>query len=364
MRGIILGAGMTGLAAGYKTGYPIYEASDQPGGICRSYFKQGYLFDNGGGHWIFGSGEVFNFLNKFSKFEFYKRDAGVYFNTIMPYPIQGYLEKEDAVTAGSMKSWMRVKFSNELCKMFFHPFNKKYTDGMYDSIIQDDPGKSPDPRGSGYNDTFAYPTRGLSTMVDKLAGESEIRYNKEAAVVDLEKKVVTFKDGDQVEYDRLISTIPLKRLLSISGVQEAKDFPYTSVVCLNIGAERGKNCPDNHWLYVPYCKSGFYRVGFYSNVHGCAPRWKVSLYVEKATDMDQAIYKKDAIKELQDWGFIGQVEYCDSILINYAYTWMFPHTKREWALAMLKSKGVDSIGRYGSWRFQGIAQSVEQGLGM
>ena len=35
---IILGGGMTGLAAGMTSGGPVYEASNAPGGICSSYY--------------------------------------------------------------------------------------------------------------------------------------------------------------------------------------------------------------------------------------------------------------------------------------------------------------------------------------
>ena len=66
---IILGAGMTGLSAGFASGLPIYEAAEAPGGICSSYYvrprekerlfevpadAEAYRFEIGGGHWIFG----------------------------------------------------------------------------------------------------------------------------------------------------------------------------------------------------------------------------------------------------------------------------------------------------------------------
>ena len=35
---LILGAGMTGLAAAYASGLPVFEASARPGGICSSYY--------------------------------------------------------------------------------------------------------------------------------------------------------------------------------------------------------------------------------------------------------------------------------------------------------------------------------------
>jgi phytoene dehydrogenase-like protein len=57
---IIIGAGVAGLAAGcyaQMNGYTsvIFEASDQPGGLCTARSHQGYTFD-GGIHYIFGTG--------------------------------------------------------------------------------------------------------------------------------------------------------------------------------------------------------------------------------------------------------------------------------------------------------------------
>ena len=66
---LILGGGMTGLAAGWASGLPVYEADTAPGGICSSYYirpgsqerlhrppedGEAYRFEIGGGHWIFG----------------------------------------------------------------------------------------------------------------------------------------------------------------------------------------------------------------------------------------------------------------------------------------------------------------------
>jgi len=66
---IILGGGMTGLAAGYVSNIRVFEAELVPGGICSSYYikpnesrlyykepedKEAYRFEIGVGHWIFG----------------------------------------------------------------------------------------------------------------------------------------------------------------------------------------------------------------------------------------------------------------------------------------------------------------------
>jgi hypothetical protein len=91
-------------------------------------------------------------------------------------------------------------------------------------------------------------------------------------------------------------------------------------------------------------------VGFYSNVdqsflpkssRGSGSR--VSLYVEKAypeghkpSADEMSVYSRELVKELQAWGWIGQVDVLDPTWIEVAYTW--------------------------SWVFQGIADSIRDGL--
>jgi protoporphyrinogen oxidase len=190
MKGVILGSGITGLAAAIKTGYPIYEFKDVPGGICRSYSKLGYHFDNGGGHWIFGDQSIKNVIHSFSPVINYTRKAAVKIDTTIDYPIQKYFEEEEPVSVGSMKSWLRSKFGNQLCQLFFYPFNNKYTAELYDSIVQDDPLKSPDPREPGYNDKFSYPVAGLDDLVDNMAKKCTIHYGKKA--VNINERDLTF----------------------------------------------------------------------------------------------------------------------------------------------------------------------------
>ena len=83
---IIIGAGITGLSAGMKNGFEIYEAKSISGGICASYYigldgkkyfhrenEETYHFEIGGGHWIFGGDkkilDLINFLTPTEKYE-------------------------------------------------------------------------------------------------------------------------------------------------------------------------------------------------------------------------------------------------------------------------------------------------------
>lgn len=108
---------------------------------------------------------------------------------------------------------------------------------------------------------------GQWALAQRMASACDIRYGKRAVKIDLKNKEVGFADGSSATYNLLLSTLPLNTMLKMTGIQtEAAADPHTAVLVLNIGARRGANCPDDHWLYNPDAKSGFHRVGFYSNV--------------------------------------------------------------------------------------------------
>jgi protoporphyrinogen oxidase len=321
-----------------------------------------------GGHWIFRADPVMSFLKKYVALKEYTRDSGVYYNTILPYPIQEYSKKEIAYSPGTLQSWLRDKFGRDMCNMFFHPFHELYTDGVYADVIQDDPVKSPSDGKPGYNDKFYYPVQGLSHLVDKMAKKCDITYNAKVVKIDLSKKLLNVNTKGKIKnikYDKLINTLPLKDFLTMAGIKN--DLIATSTQVLNIGADKGRNHPKEHWLYFPFSENGFYRVGFYSNVdHSFAPQGKVAIYVERCFKdnkcVDNIQYSMKVFSELQNLGLIGRVRYCDYKYIFTGYTWLKPGHIRNEIITSLKDHGVTCIGRYGKWKFQGISESIQDGL--
>lgn len=419
----ILGGGITGLSAGIASCLPVFEAIGVPGGICSSYYvrpgsqerlstlpedSEAYHFEIGGGHWIFGGDPaVLRFITSLTSVGSYGRRSSVYFrdqNLYVPYPIQNHLrflgsdivEKsldEMATPQGlfsTMQEWLEESFGKTLCELFFNPFHDLYTAGLYRKIIPQDAYKSPVNlslaiRGAlnnvppvGYNTTFIYPLEGLNTLAQCMAEKCNVRYGKRAVEIDVKAKEVFFADGSVEAYDILISTLPLNQMLEMTGLAvDATPDPYTSVLVLNIGAVRGENCPDDHWLYNPDATSGFHRVGFYSNVDPLflpkSSREKgdrVSIYVERAylgglkpTDQEIQHYSDAVVKELQDWGFIAETEVVDPTWIDVAYTWSLPNSSwKPKALKVLEHHNIYQIGRYGRWIFQGIADSIRDGF--
>jgi protoporphyrinogen oxidase len=365
MKTLIIGAGVTGLAAGIKTGATIFEQSDHAGGICTDYVKDGFRFSNGGPHFLFGKDKGLEYIKTLVEVKEYERNAGVYYNHTFPYPFQQEasfdIQSNSMINEGSFAESLFNTFGKEQCNLFFFPFNNKYTAGLYNDIIPQDAYKSPK-TGSGWVNTFCDPVGGLSLLVSKMASQCKIIFNKTATYIDVKNKCVWFGD-DPRYYDRLVSTIPLNKCMELC--EEKINLPYTSVLVINIGAEPGINFPKEHWLYIPFCKSEFHRVAFYTNVDKQkAPLGKVGLSVEYAFrgEIDSAKIGTEIIKELQDWGWIGDIHTVGVDIVKCAYTWQYNKEDVPNAIQWLKERDIISTGRYGSWRFCGLTESIMMGF--
>jgi protoporphyrinogen oxidase len=288
-----------------------------------------------------------------------------------------------------MKEWLLGRFGPTLCDLFFHPFHDRYTAGLHERIAPQDgyksmrhlglgiQGASPSTPSGGYNATFVYPREGLDALASRMADRCDLRSGRRVVGIDLDRHVLYLTDGTDIGFQTLISTLPLNRVMDLAALKvEDQPDPHTSVLVLNLGAAPGPNCPDAHWVYVPDTASGFHRVGFYSNVdraflprkarpQGC----RVSLYVERAylgerpSRTQVNVYARAAVAELQDWGYLKEVDVMDPTWIDVAYTWAWPESRwRADALRLLEAHGIYQVGRYARWQFQGIAESIRDGL--
>ncbi len=421
---MILGGGVTGLAAGWASGLALYEAELALGGICSSYYVhphtrlrlpqapedgEAYRFELGGGHWIFGGDPaILRFIAKLTPVKTYQRISSVFFpdqRLYVPYPLQnhlGYLRKEvrtkglqemlasSKTSFRTMEEWLLQSFGPTLTETFFGPFHELYTAGLWKQIAPQDAYKSPVEtalviRGAfestapvGYNTSYLYPQEGLNVLAQRMADRCKVYTGKRVTRIDVERKQVAFDDGSEAPYRTLVSTLPLNKMVEMLGLKlaEAPD-PYTSVLVLNIGATRSEKCPEDHWIYLPGSCAGFHRVGFYSNVDSSflprssrANRDRVSIYVEKAfrggcqpSPEEVTNYSAATVKELQGWGFIEDPEVVDPTWIDVAYTWSWPGSRwRTAALRKLEELDIQMVGRYARWNFQGIADSIRDGF--
>lgn len=452
---MVLGGGVTGLAAARASGGIVLEASPAPGGLCGTYHLtpdgerlvappadgEAYRFEVGGGHWLFGGDpDTVAMVEALAPCRTYRRRSAVLLGdgTRAGFPLQHHLAAlapdlrdralaelldptpDDPVAgagtdgdagraargpaaASSMADWVRGRMGPTLADLFFDPFHRRYTAGLYDRIAPQDPDKSPVDRaavlagagiggGAGghatahYNETFRYPIDGLDALVRALAADVDVRAGARVVAIDPAEGVVHTDDGAEHPYDRLVSTLPLPVALELAGVEVAAPTdPHTSVLVVNLGAEPGPALGTDHWVYDAAAPSGFHRYGVYSNVDeaflpvsarsaaadtpSARARRRASLYVERAypggarpTPAEEAAHVDAMVHDLQQREVIGAVEVVDPTWIEVAYTWSWPgSTWRAEALAALEAVGVHQAGRYGRWVFQGIAASLAEG---
>jgi len=419
----IIGGGMTGLAAGMTSGFSVLERLDHPGGICASYEREGYRFELGGGHWIFGGDPtVTRLIAGASEVRSYRRRSAVLFlggheatrdlrNLMVPYPIQDnlfalpkgirnaalaeILDARPGDQPDTMAAWLRQQFGDTLCRIFFDPFHERYTAGLHREIAPQDGYKSPIDKAqvrrgaerentdAGYNATFLYPARGLDAVSHWLAQRCDIKYGIGATRIDAATRSLELSDGRILPYESIVATAPLNRIVEMTGLNEHLGVPdpHTSVLVLNLGA----TLPDTplarngyHWLYIPDSRAGFHRIGYYSNVdpplflpkeyHNDPGRG--SLYVETAFRGDRRPSEEatqalagEIVTELRQSGLIDKVEAADPTWVDVAYTWRRPGS--DWvsrAIAACQEHDIEPAGRFGRWSFQGIAASLKEGL--
>lgn len=415
-RGYVLGAGVTGLAAGLASGLPILEGSAHAGGICRSYEKQiegaspgtgtygGYRFEVGGGHWIHTRHPaVTEFLRSLAPMDTHRRKAAVYlpdFDAYIPYPIQDHVDllpdrlatkirQEIGAAHATRDSTMRdaheSRFGPTLCGLFFHPFHERYTAGQYSEIASQDNYKTPSPADAamardrderGYHATFMYPRDGYGPLIGQWTRLAAIEHGLIVEHIDTERRVVSAQ-GRAFRYESLISTFPLDVMQRLTRVETEHDpDPYTSVLVINIGAMSGPRCPAYHWVYFPSSVSGFHRVGIYSNVSrsflpsSSEGAVRASFYAEcsykggEAPSPGEIATRCDAVvAELRDMGWIEMTEVVDPTWVETAYTWRRPGS--HWVdemLDRLRKRSIVQAGRYATWKGYGIADSIRNGF--
>jgi protoporphyrinogen oxidase len=317
---VIIGAGPTGLAAGYRlrelgyTNFVMLEAREKVGGLASSETSpNGFVYDIGG-HVLFSHYEYFDKL--FDKllgdeYQLLLRESWVWMcDRFLPYPFQNnikYLPREivleclmglieaqreplDLARFRNFEELIYGVFGKGIAKYFMMPYNFKvwaHPPAMMNkewigervsvvdiarvlgNVVLDR-----DDAGWGPNSTFKYPrhggTGGLFARMQPYV-QDNLRLETPVASVDIAAKEVLLRDGSREPYDILFSTMPMDLLVqSISGDvpsevrRQAGRLRHSGSHIVGVGLDQpapSKKC----WMYFPEDNSPFYRVTYLSN---------------------------------------------------------------------------------------------------
>ncbi len=413
---IIIGAGPTGLGAGYRLyslGYrnwKIYEKESYVGGLSASFKdSQGFVWDQGG-HVAFSHYKYFDDIFNFScGDDFFSHDRNAYAfmeNELVPYPVQNnirYLSKEtifkcvmglinrpdDNQNPKNFRQWLNRTFGEGLCECFLYPYNKKVWQTELDKMGFDWIGErvsivelervvkniifESDDVSWGPNNKFKFPKYGAtqaiySPIADVISDRLVLGSGLER--LDLQNKTLYFSNGQTETYDFLISTMPIDDLICdvIDSdkidqlVPQAEKLISNSVLVVGLGFLK-KNNENRCWVYFPEKAYPWYRVTYFSNYsrYNAPSDEYLSLMGEigfpAGAQPDPQAYLEQSMDAFTKCGFISGEESVVSQyhkLIPKAYP--VPSIERDKSLSFLQQflmeNDIFSRGRFGGWKYE------------
>lgn len=405
----ILGAGISGLSAGYhlkEHGFEVrlYEKEKEVGGLCRSKRYGNLIFDYGV-HVSFTSDEyVRSFLAKSVNVAYEEKQVsclnywhgywikhepqnnlhslpkGVIRNSLIDF-IRARYENRSEIK--NYRDWCHKKFGKFFAEHFTNKYTKKFwtvdpkeltTDWIETRLDQPDlktllDGALDIPRDNRhYITTFRYPREGgYASFLRILETELDIQLETHPIEIDFERKELRLNTGQVKPYEILISTIPLPELIKYiknvpkDVINATNCLKWTSLLMLNFYMERKSDTPSQ-WNYyydeeIPYSRL-FYMSKFATNN---APGNCETLQVEIPYSRDkpltggreelidkvvQCIHKTENID-------FNEIHYLGDINIEYGYVIYDANRKKalETIHKFLDDNGIHYCGRFGEWAY-------------
>lgn len=413
---LILGAGVSGLAANYAfvskgQSATIVEKDANYGGLCGSFEIKGFRFDRFV-HLSFTKSQVVNniFEKSAGTILVHKPEAyNVYKGLWIKHPAQNNLsplsqeEKKliindflnrrsiDTTIVRNYEDWLRLQFGDYFAEHFPMVYTRKYwmkearelrTEWVGQRVYQPSVeeviagSKTAETPNTYYAKEMRYPkTGGYKQFLKLLADNADIRYNKKVIEIDNSLKKVSFSDGTSVEYNRLISSIPLPEMVKIvknapnEVIEAANKLECTCGYHVSI-ALKTQNIPPYLWWYI------YDEDNLAARVHspsmkspdnapeGCSSL-QMEVYCKQGEYTDEEI-KDRTVGKLIERGFIkeedilfvhlGYEKYANVIFTEPIYE------ARKIVRDYLSSVGIETIGRFGEWDYLWSDQSLLSGL--
>lgn len=391
---LIIGAGISGLTFASNLNddnYLILEKEDEPGGLCRTIKRNGFVWDYAGHFFHFNNEQNQKYFEEvFNDDKCAKRikNSKIYYkNVLIDYPFQAnihQLEKEDFIDClhdlyfkenkeryNSFKDMLYGKFGKGICERFLIPYNEKLYACDLDILDENAMGRffpyadlgtiiknMKAQSCSTYNDYFMYPYDGAITIIEHLlkqVNKEKLILNEVVQTINMDEKYVMTSRG-KVEYEYLINTMPFNEFARLAKYNVDVSLNCNKVLVLNMGFDKDSINKDYDWIYFPEKDINFYRVGFYNNI---LDQERMSIYVEIGFKADEQIDIEKQLAEtlinLKKCGLIDEhklLEWC-ALVMNPAYVHLssesIEYVNR--AKKALEKNNVYSIGRYGGWTY-------------
>jgi protoporphyrinogen oxidase len=424
-RDLILGAGLAGLTAAYtlqelgEDGWQTYEREDRVGGHARSVEIDGYVFDFGP-HILFASDpEIGSLIRDLlgTNFTAQSREAFIYHQrhglyTRFPFQahlhglptdvvlecLSGLVKAVERQARGefrpeSYEEWMRGFFGDGIAERLMIPYARKvWTVEPSEMDFTWIGRRVPTPEveriiaGALSNDVaqvgatahFWYPERGGIESLPRALGErvGNVQLGRELELIDIASRTAMFRDGERIDFDRMIYTLPLSQLASlVTGLPpRVRDaclaLRYQGILCVNLGIDR-PGISDKHWVYFYEDGFPFHRLSFPANFtpHNVPPG-KSSISMEiafsNARPLDRERVVDEAIAALRTAAILHpddtvELVHVQEILPAYVIYDRHHAANVEVIRSWLAEHEILIAGRFGEWQYFNMDHAMKSG---
>jgi len=409
----ILGAGMAGLGAAYRLRQEgidtvVYEKSSYPGGHAASFVDpSGFIFDDGP-HISFTKDERIRELfaeNVNGEFETFHSHVNNYWRGYwIKHPAQcnlyglpvdlvvevlrDFVKAQHAPETPEIRNyedWLLASYGRTFAETFPMVYTEKYhttqarnmtTDWLGPRLYRPDLEEvfrgaiTPSTPDVHYVSDFRYPTHGgFASYMNAFVRDSDLRLEHRVTKIDPAARVVHFGGDHAVEYDHLISSIPLPSLIPmIEGapddvVAAAGRLAATECVIVNVGVNR-EDITEAHWSYFYDPEISFTRLSFPglfspNNVPPGAGSIQAEVYYSpkyRPLDRSPDELVEPVISDLKKCGLLredDEILFTSSWTIPYANI-IFDHDRApalEVVHGYLDDVGIGYCGRFGEWGY-------------
>lgn len=410
---VVLGAGIAGIAAAYRLkelgiSSTIYEQENTYGGLCNSFRIGGFTFDTfahisfdvNTTKWLEDKTDCLVHEPEALNFDNGRWLRHPVQNNLIGLPVEerielikGFVERQQADDYSDYGQWLKSIYGNQFAIRYPYKYTRKYWtvepesletkwvqgrmyEPMLDEVLRG--AMMSETPGVHYSKKANYPKQGgFKAFLKPMAEECHIEYEKKVQIIDVSRKEIFFVDGSMVQYDKLISTIPLPELChSITTmpemIKEAVDkLDYTSGVMVSIGLSKPHTAPAL-WFYIydeDILPARVYAPDIKSpnNVpEGCSAL-QAEIYYSKYKKMpsDLERLKRDVISQLLKLQLFKEEDIIvsDIRMKQYANVMFTPqiYHVRDTIHQYLKSVGIEYAGRWGEWDYLWTGQSFRSG---
>lgn len=412
---VILGAGISGISAGYharKMGIKavVYEANGRAGGLLDNFTIDGFRFDNAV-HLSFATEPEVRAI--FDSTPYFSHPAVSWCwddGAWLKHPVQnnmfllsgderveliaGLIERPD-IEIKNYRDWLIYQYGEPIAMRWPLPYTEKYwtvpaeqlgTGWIGNRVRRADVREvlqgafTPETPNHYYAAEMRYPKRGgYRAFIEPLLIDADIHCNHQAAEIFLAKRLVRFTNGELVNFEKLISTLPLPMLINMIDVvpddvrNAAATLFATSVDLISVGFHKA-NVQPYLWFYI-YDKDILAARAYSPSIKSPdnAPKNRSSLQFEiyssprKPQRHSPEEMKANTMMALKR---MNLVEDDDEVIFMHhkRLTWgnvvfdLGMEDRRDLVHGWLETVGIICAGRFGEWDYLWSNQAFMSGM--